>query len=847
MSRDAYRGPQLPKHLLDQVGGAGRFQRDPSRKDRRKAERTEKKTARSKPVALRGWSKPARRAAVEDRDADDDDDSEDGDVSRPSAPVKRPVAPVKPLKSILKSDRKTARPEPELIESEETEHDSDGSFTISRQAAKTGLSDADAEIAALERKLGMKGKKGSKDVNDDELDWLVTGSDSEEEPRGVKRKRPDDAKWLRDKRLKANRKSDVAEPDDSGDDTDASLGEHDEADASEELENPFSEDELSGDDFDGFETDKDGAGSLPPAKPKRENPYVAPVAQTTVASAGKYVPPSLRKAATSDDEVLKQLRRQVNGQLNRLSEANMLSILESVEQIYVKSARQHVTSTLITLLVGLVSDPSTLNDTFIILHAGFAAALYKVIGTDFGAQLLEKLVESFDEHRSSGSAEGKHMLNILAFLSNLYAFQVVGSALIFDYVRVLLGELSESNTELLLRVIQSSGTQLRQDDPSALKDIVLLLQRNVADAGGEAKLPVRIKFQLETINNLKNNRMKAGATASAMAAEHTTRMRKVLGSLNTRSSIRATEPLRITLADIRDSEKKGKWWLVGASYHDPAKLAVNGDAATTARPDDLDAGYESETPGHVNLHKLARQQGMNTDVRRAIFISILSSSDYKDAHLRLLKLHLKAKQELEIPRVLLHCVGAEPVYNPYYTLVARKVCAQDKKLQKAFQFALWDIFKRLGEATEDQVEEAPEEMGVTKIVNLAKLYGTLIFDGSLSVSMLRTLEFAYLQPNTSMFVEVLLTTIIQQAHKKAPKDVAEYESGVKTVFAQAQASPDMLTGLQYFISSTLSKAQLANSKRETRIVKDGCKIALETLTAVIAEGAPASDEDEESD
>ncbi|KAK5117131.1 hypothetical protein LTR85_008899 [Meristemomyces frigidus] len=843
MSRTNYGGPQLPKVLLDQVGGGSRARKETSRKDRRKAERTQKKSARSTPVAIRGLNRPAQRA-----------DSQSTPDARP--PPKRLTNEAKqPPKSILKKTvplQRPAQPASNNQDVDETETetdfdddnaaDSDGSFTISRQAAKAGLSDEDARIAALEKKLGMKGKKSSATVDDDDLDWLVAGSDSEQEDRGTKRKRPDDAKWLRDKRLKAS----GAEDHDSEDEDDGSPGDTDADDESEDLQNPFSEDELSGDDFGGFESDEEPS---PPQKRQRENPYVAPAAQSSDAGTGKYVPPSLRKTATSDEEVLKQLRRQVQGQMNRLSEANLLSILQGVEQLYEKNARQHVTSTLVDLLVGLASDPSTLNDTFIILHAGFAAALYKVIGTDFGAQLLEKLVETYDRYRSDGT-EGKQTLNIIAFLSNLYAFQVVGSALMFDYIRLLLDGLSETNTELLLRAIRSSGAQLRQDDPTALKDIVLLLQRNVAAARGEANLSVRTKFMIETINNLKNNRMKAGAVASAVAAEHTTRMRKTLGSLNTRSSIRATEPLRITLADIRDSEKKGKWWLVGASYNDPAKLAANGGSATTSgssRHDDIDAGYESETPGHVNLHKLARQQGMNTDVRRAIFISILSAADCKDAHMRLLKLHLKAKQELEIPRVLLHCVGAEQVYNPYYTLIARKVCSQDSKLKKAFQFALWDIFRRLGEGDggDDRDETDVEEMGVKKIVNLAKLYGTLIAEGCLSIAVLKTLEFAFLQSKTSMFVEVLLTTLLLQAHKKAGKDAAGFEKAVKALFEQAE--PGMRSGLQYFIQTSLQRAELADGKREVKAVKTACDLAVEALLALGDRAPAAEDEEDDSD
>ncbi|KAI6859552.1 hypothetical protein KC334_g21573, partial [Hortaea werneckii] len=282
------------------------------------------------------------------------------------------------------------------------------------------------EIAALERKLGMKGKKRSYDFGDDELDWLVTGSDSEDGGRGTKRKRPEDSKWLRDKRMKANerKEADRREPENDENDDDEDSGEGDEQD--EDVENPFSEDEMSGDDFDGFDSDGDtdagaGAGASPPQPPKREreNPYVAPVAKEAAPSAGKYVPPSLRKPASSDDEALRQLRRQIQGQLNRLSEANMLSILAAIEGIYTNNARQHVTSTLVDLLVGLVSDSAVLNDTFIILHAGFSAALYKVVGTDFGAQLLEKIVESFDAYRIDNDSEGKQPLNLMAFLSSL--------------------------------------------------------------------------------------------------------------------------------------------------------------------------------------------------------------------------------------------------------------------------------------------------------------------------------------------------------------------------------------------------------------------------------------------
>ena len=241
---------------------------------------------------------------------------------------------------------------------------------------------------------------------------------------------------------------------------------------------------------------------------------------------------------------------------------------------------------------------------------------------------------------------------------------------------------------------------------------------------------------IETIDNLKNNRMKTGVAASAMLSERTIRMKRTLGSLNTRNN-KASEPLRIGLQDIRDPDKRGKWWLVGASYRD--KEADLGEDKLREQSGSCSIPKQSGDIDHAasDFLQLAKEHRMNTDIRRSIFVTIMSASDYRDAHLRLFKLRLKKAQELEIPQVLIHCAGAELVYNPFYTLIARLLCA-DRKLKMAFQFSLWGIFKRMGEGADE--DDDPDEAGGLEprlIVNLAKMYGTLVAEGGLSISLLK--------------------------------------------------------------------------------------------------------------
>ena len=362
---------------------------------------------------------------------------------------------------------------------------------------------------------------------------------------------------------------------------------------------------------------------------------------------------------------------------------------------------------------------------------------------------------------------------------------------------------------------------------------------------------MRTKFTLETINNLKNNRMKTGIAASAIISEHTVRMKKILGSLNTRN-VKASEPLRIELKDIRESDKRGKWWLVGASYKDaaqknPGPLETNLELLLNGNKFQV-AAAQSVTS---DLAQVAREHGMNTDIRRSIFVAIMSATDYHDAYLRLMKLRLRKSQELEIPRVLIHCAGAEKSYNPYYTLLSRRVCS-DRKLKIAFQFSLWDMFKLMSGDREDDEDQDESDnfgvkMGLRSIVNLSKMFGSLITDGGLSLSVLKVswarthhsllvadseqnLNLLYLEPKTSTFVELLLITVILQSQKGCHG--SRDEKKLLDLFLQSKDMPGMARGLRYFLRKVVGKTDVGGSAADKETIKWGCRLARDALQAL---------------
>ncbi|OJD24214.1 hypothetical protein ACJ73_04426 [Blastomyces percursus] len=881
MPHPLYNTTQLPKQLREELGlpdptnarrGDRRHNPRLSRKEQRKAERANNKQARPGPRGK--WPQGGARRNM--RSAPSINRQASGKTKQ-NANVNAGTAP----KSILKT--RTESYDESEVESDEEGDEDEGRFSdflneddeeegedddhdheedleggfesgnerstvrprISR-AVEEKLTADDMEISALEKKLGIKGKKGKlpQSFYDEGLADLLgdlDGGDSEDESR--KRKREGD-EWLQRKRLKAQAASRKAQKTmETGSDEDSEEGD------SEEEGNYASDDD---NEFEGF--DEEEQEGSPPKLKTRENPYVAPVVATDTATR-KYIPPSLRAPSSSEAESVTRLRRQAQGHLNKLSEANLVSILRDVEKLYQDYPRHSVTTTVIDLLMGMVYDPSTLQDTFIILHAGFIAALYKVLGMDFGAEFIERIVKKFDEdyERKDGGLS-KQMVNAVSLLAHLYNFHVIGCNLIFDYIRLLLKEINEVNTELLLKIIRNSGPQLRQDDPSSLKDIILLIQPVVSQIG-EAALSVRTKFMIETMTDLKNNRLKTGAAASAISSEHITRMRKILGSLNNSRTIRASEPIRIGRMDIHNSAKKGKWWLVGASWKNDDPTNQSGSVvidAAAALPDTLADDIGSN---EVDLAQLARAHRMNTDVRRSIFVAIMSAADCRDAHVRLVKLRLKRNQEGEIPRVVLHCAMEEEAHNPYYTLIARKLCGE-RRMKMAFMFSLWDVFKRMGEKGDMDKEDFDADIddvgdnAVTSkaIVNLAKMFGSMVADGALTLGILKVLDFAYLQPKTTTFVELLLVTVMVQTQQKRLKKPREKEhvrscskgadgedfdeKALADVFMRTRETPQIVPRLIYFIRKVVAKTDIVASKKEKRIVKWASKVALDTLKVV---------------
>lgn len=375
----------------------------------------------------------------------------------------------------------------------------------------------------------------------------------------------------------------------------------------------------------------------------------------------------------------------------------------------------------------------------------------------------------------------KKALNLVSLLCELYNLQTVSCLLVYDLIRHFArpdssasAGLSELSVELLLRIVRLCGAQLRSDDSSSLRDIVDFVQEKAVPTPQSKTTSVgiaiprpmstptlssRSKFMLERLADLRSGRSQRQGGAGT--SDTLIRMKKFIGGLGKKRSLRTHDAIRVTLRDLQDADRKGRWWLVGAAWTGHEGGAGEGVTAarplTSRQPEEIVETDDEESQKHKALVAYARAHGLGTSVRQGIFITIMTSADFVDAASRLQGLRLNEVQRREIVRVLVRCVQIDAAYNPYFALIGFQLAGPHvgdpaRAVRFTMQYALWDFMRAtLGQTgvagksrAEDQVAEdeedrleGNEDVDEKRIANVARSYAWWIAKGALTLNVLK--------------------------------------------------------------------------------------------------------------
>ncbi|MEJ1279536.1 nucleolar protein with MIF4G domain 1 [Cricetulus griseus] len=481
-----------------------------------------------------------------------------------------------------------------------------------------------------------------------------------------------------------------------------------------------------------------------------------------------------------------------------LSEPNMASISGQLEELYMAHSRKHMNDTLTDALMDACVTASAMPSRLMMEHVLLVSILHHTVGIEVGACFLEAVVKKFDDVYKDGG-EGKELDNLFTMIAHLYNFHVVQSLLIFDILKKLVGTFTEKDIELILLMLKNVGFALRKDDALSLKQLITDAQAKASGAGSKFQDQNRVRFMLETMLALKNNDMRK---IPGYDPEPVEKLRKLQRALVRNAGSGSETQLRISWDGILNAEQTGRWWIVGSAWSG-TPMIDNSHQTQLQKPL---AGTVSS-----KMLELAKKQRMNTDVRRNIFCTIMTSEDFLDAFEKLLKLGLKDQQEREIVHILMDCCLQEKTYNPFYAFLASKFCSYERRFQMTFQFGIWDKFRDL------------ENLTATKFSNLAHLVAHLLKTKSLPLSILKVVEFSELDKPRVHFLRRVLTELLMETE----------EEDLGLIFSRVSENPKLgmlQEGLKLFISHFLLKhTQTLQSAEEASLLRERAGLASKSL------------------
>ncbi|XP_070279672.1 nucleolar MIF4G domain-containing protein 1 isoform X2 [Myotis yumanensis] len=523
--------------------------------------------------------------------------------------------------------------------------------------------------------------------------------------------------------------------------------------------------------------------------------------QSLCENAGKYLPPHVLRAeetvAAQKREERERLKKHVQGLINRLSEPNMASISGQLEELYMAHSRKDMNDTLTGILMSACAPGTAMPGRLVMEHVLLVSILHRTVGIEVGAHFLEAVVRKFDDIYKKGT-EGKECDNLFTIIAHLYNFHVVQSLLIFDILKKLIGTFTEKDIELILLMLRNVGFSLRKDDALSLKELITETQAKASGAGSKFQDQTRIRFMLETMLALKNNDMRK---IPGYDPEPVEKLRKLQRALVRGAGSGTESQLRVSWDSVLNAEQTGRWWIVGSAWSGAPMISSQQKA-----PQKPLAGTVS-----AKMLELARKQRMNTDVRRNIFCTIMTSEDFLDAFEKLLKLGLKDQQEREIVHVLMDCCLQEKTYNPFYAFLAGKFCNYERRFQMTFQFSIWDKFRDL------------ENLPATNFSNLVYLVAHLLKTKSLPLSILKVIEFSELDKPRVHFLREVLYVLLMGTEAE----------DICFIFTRVSDNPKLgvlREGLKLFISHFLLKSvQAHRSAEEASALRERAELATKAL------------------
>ncbi|KAJ9606527.1 pre-mRNA-splicing factor cwc22 [Cladophialophora chaetospira] len=423
----------------------------------------------------------------------------------------------------------------------------------------------------------------------------------------------------------------------------------------------------------------------------------------TMRSGGTYIPPAKLRALQSQitDKTSKEyqrmaweaLKKSINGLINKVNVSNIKHIVpELFGENLVRGRGLFCRSIMKAQAASLPFTP---------IYAAMAAIVNTKL-PQVGELLLNRLVVQF---RKAFKRNDKAVcLSSTTFIAHLCNQQVAHETAAAQLLLLLLHKPTDDSVEIAVGLTREVGQHLEEMSPP----IALAVFDQFRSILHEADIDKRVQYMIEVLFQVRKDRYKDNP-AIREELDLVEEEDQITHQIDLDDDIEVQDTLNIFKFDPEWEENEEAYRKLKAEILGEDSDAEDGDESGS---DEISDDEEAEQERAIEI-----KDQTNTDLvnlRRTIYLTIMSSLDFEEACHKLMKVQLPAGQESELPSMIVECCSQEKTYSKFFGLVGERFA----KLNR-----LWtDLFEQSFATYYDTIHRYE----TNRLRNIARFFGHLL-------------------------------------------------------------------------------------------------------------------------
>ncbi|KAF7538991.1 hypothetical protein G7Z17_g12529 [Cylindrodendrum hubeiense] len=458
-------------------------------------------------------------------------------------------------------------------------------------------------------------------------------------------------------------------------------------------------------------------------------------------SGGTYIPPARLRAlqAQITDKTSKEyqrmaweaLKKSINGLINKVNTANIKYIVpELFGENLIRGRGLFCRSIMKAQAASLPFTP---------IYAAMAAIVNTKL-PQVGELLVKRIVMQF---RKGFKRNDKAVcLSSTTFLAHLINQQVQYEMLAGQILLLLLHKPTDDSVEIAVGFCREVGQFLEEMQPS-IAMAVFDQFRNILH---EADIDKRTQYMIEVLFQVRKDKFKDNPA-----------VKEELDLVEEEDQITHRVELdgEVDVQDGLNIFKFDAEWEEHEDAYKKLKAEILGEGSDYDDDDDDEDESSDEEEEDQETKAMEIKDQSNADLvnlRRTIYLTIMSSADPEEAVHKLMKINLPAGQEAELPSMVIECCSQEKTYTKFFGLIGERF----SKINR-----LWcDLFEQAFVKYYETIHRYENN----KLRNIAMLFGHMFASDALGWHCLSVIHLNEDETTSSsrIFIKILFQNIAEE-------------------------------------------------------------------------------------